>query len=264
MHHHFCDEKSIGTSNETIEVCLKGCVTMRKKSEYKDGLLSGLPIGIGYFPVSFTFGIMAVNGGMKPFFAIIMSLTNLTSAGQFAGTNLIFSGASYLTIAAAMFVINIRYMLMSVSLSQKLAPKTGLLSRLIFGFGITDEAFAVASVRLEPLTTRYMLGLMTLPIVGWTLGTAAGALLSGILPPALQSAMGVALYAMFIAIIIPPAKKEKPILFGILIAVAVSCALNYIPIFGSISSSLKPLISAIIAALIMAVSAPIEVKEETI
>lgn len=234
---------------------------MRKRSEYIQGILAGLPIGIGYFPVSFTFGIMAVNGGMKPLFAIIMSLTNLTSAGQFAGTKLIFSGASYLTIILAMFVINIRYMLMSVSLSQKLHPSTSTISRLILGFGITDEAFAVASVRLEPLTDRFMFGLMTLPIVGWTLGTSAGALLSDLLPTSVQSAMGIALYSMFIAIIIPPAKRERPILAAILFAVVISCVLEYVPIFKIITPSLKPLISAILAAFIISFIAPVKFEE---
>ena len=235
---------------------------MRKRSEYLEGLSAGLPIGIGYFPVSFTFGIMAVNGGMKPLFAVLMSLTNLTSAGQFAGTNLIFSGASYLTIVLAMLVINIRYMLMSVSLSQRIKEGTPFISRLIFGFGITDEAYAIACIRTEPLTDKFMFGLMTLPIIGWTLGTAAGAFLSNLLPSMLQSAMGIALYAMFIAIIIPPAKKERPILFSIIIAVALSCILHYVPYFSFLASSLKPLISAVLAAVVLAIIKPVEVKEE--
>jgi predicted branched-subunit amino acid permease len=144
-----------------------------------------------------------------------MSLTNLTSAGQFAGTNLIFSGASYLTIVLAMLVINIRYMLMSVSLSQRIKEGTPFISRFVLGFGITDEAYAIACIRTEPLTDKFMFGLMTLPIIGWTLGTAAGAFMSNLLPSILQSAMGIALYAMFIAIIIPPAKSPSEVTFTV-------------------------------------------------
>lgn len=233
----------------------------RAKSEFLDGLLSGLPIGLGYFPVSFTFGIMAVDGGLSPLLSVLMSFTNLTSAGQFAGTKLIFSVSSLLTIAFATVVINLRYMLMSVSLSQKLATDVGLFKRLIFGFGITDEVFAIAVVRKEPLTFKFMFGIMLLPIVGWTLGTAAGAYLTDLLPDSLQAAMGIALYAMFIAIIIPPAKREKPLLSAILISVGLSLILNYIPVFKIISSSIKPLICAILAALIMALVCPKERQE---
>lgn len=234
----------------------------KAKSPFLDGVLSGLPIGLGYFPVSFTFGIMAVQGGMSPLLTILMSLTNLTSAGQFAGTKLIFSTASLITIAFATVVINLRYMLMSISISQKLDPNISFFKRLIFGFGITDEVFAIAIVRKEPLTFRFMTGLMILPIVGWTLGTTAGAYLTDLLPQSLQAAMGIALYAMFVAIIIPPAKQERSLLAAILLSVGLSSLLNYIPIFEFISSSVKPLISAILAAVTMALIHPIERQEQ--
>ena len=233
----------------------------RAKNDFLDGLISGLPIGLGYFPVSFTFGIMAVEGGLSPILSILMSLPNLTSAGQFAGTKLIFSVSSLIAIAFATVIINLRYMLMSVSLSQKLATNVGFFKRLVFGFGITDEVFAIAVIRREPLTFKFMTGIMLLPIVGWTFGTAAGAYLSDLLPTSLQAAMGIGLYAMFIAIIIPPSKKHKPILAAVLISVAFSCALYFIPLFDFISSSLKPLICAVIAALIMAIAVPYERQE---
>lgn len=233
----------------------------KSKSDFSEGLVSGLPIGLGYFPVSFTFGIMAVEGGINPLLAVLMSFTNLTSAGQFAGTKLIISASSLLAIAFATIVINLRYMLMSVSISQKLASDVGIFKRLIFGFGITDEVFAVAIVRKDPLTFKFMAGIMLLPIIGWTLGTAAGAYLSNLLPQSMQAAMGIALYAMFIAIIIPPAKREKPILCAIIISVLFSCVLTFLPVFDFISGSLKPLICAILAALIMAAAAPRERQE---
>lgn len=233
----------------------------KAKSPFLDGVLSGLPIGLGYFPVSFTFGIMAFSGGMSPLLTILMSLTNLTSAGQFAGTKLVFSSASLLTIALATIVINLRYMLMSISISQKLDQNVGFFKRLIFGFGITDEVFAIAVIRGEPLTFRFMTGLMILPIAGWTLGTAAGAYLTDLLPQSLQAAMGIALYAMFVAIIIPPAKQEKSLFAAILLSVGLSCLLNYLPVFRFISSSIKPLICAIVAAVTMALIHPIERQE---
>ncbi len=221
-----------------------------------------MPIGIGYFPVSFTFGIMAVEGGLNPLISILMSLTNLTSAGQFAGTKLIFSAASYIAIIFATVIINLRYMLMSVSISQKLDPHVSVFKRMLFGFGITDETFAVASTRTEPLTDSFMFGLITLPIIGWTLGTAAGAFLSDLLPSNLQAAMGVALYAMFIAIIIPPAKKQKSVLLAICLSIALSCVLTYIPFFNGLTNSLKPLIAACVSAVILALVAPRKEEQE--
>ena len=234
----------------------------KAESEFLDGLLSGLPIGLGYFPVSFTFGIMAVQGGLSPLLSVLMSLTNLTSAGQFAGTKLIISVSSLLAIAFATIVINLRYMLMSISISQKLSPDVGFFKRLIFGFGITDEVFAIAIIRKEPLTFKFMSGLMMLPIIGWTMGTAAGAYLTNLLPQSLQSAMGIALYAMFIAIIIPPAKQEKPLLLAVTFSIALSCTLTFVPVFSFIGNSLKPLICAIIAAVAMAIIHPIERQEQ--
>ena len=129
------------------------------RREFKKGIKSGLPIGIGYIPVSFTFGFLAVSGGLPIWVAVVISLTNLTSAGQFAGTNLIFAGAGYLEVALTTFVINIRYMLMSLSLSQKLERKTGTLARLALAFGITDETFVVGSLKPGTLTAPFMLGL---------------------------------------------------------------------------------------------------------
>ena len=145
---------------------------MNWKQEYKEGLSGGLAIGLGYLPVSFTYGFMAVSGGLPVWVAVLISLTNLTSAGQFAGTNLIFAGAGYLELTLTVLVINLRYMLMSLSLSQRLEKGMSTVKRLLFSFGITDETFVVASVRKGDLTFPYLMGLITLPIVGWTTGTA--------------------------------------------------------------------------------------------
>ena len=221
---------------------------MNNRDEYKDGFKKGIPIGLGYLPVSFTFGVMAVAGGIPVSLAIFTSISNLTSAGQFAGAKLIFAGAGYFEIALTTFVINIRYMLMSLALSQKLDTDVGILKRLMIGYGVTDEVFAIASIEKKKLTAPYMYGLITAPVVGWTLGTALGALISGLLVDSVANAMGIALYAMFIAIIIPPAKKSKPIVFTILFAVAIMVALDTIPLFGAISEGFRVIIATLLAA----------------
>ncbi|GAE87165.1 AzlC family ABC transporter permease [Acetivibrio straminisolvens] len=231
-----------------------------KMNDFVYGFRKGIPILLGYIPVAFTFGLMAVSGGLPPLMAVFISLSNLTSAGQFAGTNLIIQSAGYLEIALTTFVINIRYMLMSLSLSQKIDPKITLCQRLIFGFGITDETFSVASMEKGRLSYFYMLGLIAGPIFGWSFGTALGAFTSSALPESLSNAMGIALFAMFIAIIVPPAKKSKPVLMIVLISVAINLALKYIPIFSFISSGFGIIISTILGAGIGAAIWP--VKEE--
>lgn len=215
---------------------------------YIDGLKKGLTIGLGYIPVSFTFGFMAVSGGMPAWIAVFISMSNLTSSGQFAGTQLIFAGASYLEIAITTLIINIRYSLMSLSLSQKLVPKTSVLHRLLFSFGITDEIFAVASMEKEQIDHVFMYGLITLPFIGWTAGTVLGAFSTGILPDSLKGAMGIALYAMFIALIIPPSKHSRPVLIIVLISIAITCIIKYLPILSFISSGFRIIIASVLAA----------------
>lgn len=217
-------------------------------NDFNHGLRKGFPIALGYFPVSFTFGLMAVNGGLPVWLAVLISLTNLTSAGQFAGTNLIISGAGYMEITLTTFVINIRYMLMSLSLSQKLQSGIPVWQRLIWGFGITDETFSVASMEPGKLSTPYMMGLITTPIAGWTLGTLTGALVCSALPEVLGNAMGIALYAMFIAIIVPPATASNSVLSIVLLSVLITCILKYVPIFGFISDGFRVIISTILGA----------------
>ena len=171
---------------------------------FQQGLKDGLPICLGYISVAFTFGMMATEGGLAPWSSLLISMTNLTSAGQFAGTALILSGGTLLEIAVTTFVINIRYMLMSLSLSQKLDPDMKMAERLILSFGVTDEVFAVAIRQRKELTARYLAGLILTPYAGWALGTVLGATATGVLPLSVRSALGIAIYGMFIAIIIPP------------------------------------------------------------
>lgn len=236
--------------------------TMNNKNEFRHGLIKGFPIALGYIPVSFTFGLMAVNGGLPVWMAIFISLSNLTSAGQFAGTQLILAGSGYLEITLTTFIINIRYMLMSLSLSQKINPKITFLQRLIFGFGITDETFFVASLENGKLSNSYMLGLITTPIAGWTLGTALGAMISSSLPETLGNAMGIALYSMFIAIIIPPSKKSKSIFSIVIMSVFFTCIMKYISLFSFISRGFRVIISTITAASLGAFLWPVEEQQQ--
>lgn len=228
------------------------------QKEFAYGLKRGLPIALGYVPVSFTFGLMAVSGGIPAWMAVFISLSNLTSAGQFAGTNLIINGAGFPEITLMTFIINIRYLLMSLSLTQRLDRKMNLPKRLLISYGVTDEIFSVASMEQGVLTFPYLAGLITGPVFGWTSGTALGAVISSALPESLSNAMGIALYGMFIAIILPAAKKSKQVTIIIAISVAVVCILRYVPAFRFISSGFRTIIATIIGAGIGALLYPVE------
>ena len=225
-------------------------------SDFSKGFKAGVPIALGYFPVSFTFGLIAVNGGIPVWLAIFISFSNLTSAGQFAGTNLIIANAPIIEIALTTFVINIRYMLMSLSLSQKIKSNMTLLYRSIIAFGITDETFALASLEKNELTFSYMIGLISGPFAGWVLGTAAGAVTCSVLPEQIQSAMGIALYAMFIALVVPPSKKSKAPLIVTIIGIFISSILKWLPYINQISSGFRIIIATIVASAIGALLFP--------
>lgn len=143
------------------------------------GFHDGVPIGLGYLSVSVTFGMMAVTGGLPVWAAVAISMTNVTSAGQFAGLSLIFGGGTLFETALTQFVINLRYALMSLSLSQKLERRVGLIDRMLFSFMMTDEVFAVASGQKGEVGKRYLFGVMIAPYCGWALGTLCGAVASG-------------------------------------------------------------------------------------
>ena len=208
---------------------------MSKATQFLKGARLGMPIALGYIPVSFSFGMLAVQNGIPAWAAIVISMTNLTSAGQFAGMNIISAAGGMWEMTITTFVINLRYMLMSLSLSQKIG-KMSLAKRLITAFGITDEVFAVAS----------MLGLIAIPYIGWTLGTVLGAFINNLLPTSLADAMGITLYAMFIAIIIPASRRDKNVLFVLIAAVILSCVLYFALPF--ISSGWAVIITAVLAS----------------
>lgn len=217
---------------------------------YFYGVKKGLPIGLGYLAVSMAFGVMCVNGGISPLMATIISFTNLTSAGQFAAVQLIFQVASFIEIFLTVLLINLRYALMSLSLTQKIDPSMTKLQRLICSFGITDEIFAVAITEDKKVNTSYLLGLTTLPLLGWTLGTLLGAVGATFMSERFLNAMNIALYAMFIAIVVPDAKKNKNVFFVCLMAIALSLFFEFVPGVKEIGLGFKIIISTIISCVI--------------
>ena len=225
--------------------------------EFKTGVQDSVPIAAGYIGVSFSFGIAAAKFGISPIDACIMSLTNMTSAGQFAAITLIYSGTTYFELILTQFIINLRYALMSLSLSQKLAPHTGTLSRLLIAYANTDEIFAVAVSRDRPVTGSYMAGLEIPPIIGWSVGALLGAIADSILPLSVRSALGISLYAMFVAIVLPPVKKHHAIGVVSLFAIALRCSIAYIPVFKGLSSGFSIIFCTIVGSTFGAVFFPI-------
>ena len=232
-----------------------------KNTDINKGFKDGLPIGLGYFSVSFAFGLSTVIAGFAIWQALLISMTNLTSAGQLAGVTLMSALASFAEIALAQLVINIRYSLMSISLSQKADDSFTVFDRFFLSAFITDEIFAVAS-SYPSISCKYMRSLAILPYVGWVSGTLAGAALGQILPFDLVSSLGIAIYGMFIAIIIPPAKKSKAVLGVVLTAAALSCTIKYTPISNYISEGFSIIICAVAAAALFAVMCPVKDKED--
>lgn len=231
-----------------------------KKKAFLCGLGAGIPIALGYFAVSFTFGMEAVRAGMDIGYAVLISLLNLTSAGQFAGLDIIAGGGSLIEMAATQLVINLRYSLMSFSLSQKIEKRAPHAHRFLVAFGVTDEIFGVSAAQQGEVSPYFHYGAMCLAIPGWTLGTLVGAVCGHILPAFLMSALGIAVYGMFLAIIIPPAKKSRSILFAVLVGMAVSCLFTYVPVIDQISSGFAIIIATVVGAGAAAMLFPL--KEE--
>lgn len=229
---------------------------------YKTGLRDGLPIGLGYLSVSFGFAIWAVKQGLPGWFLILLSGTNLTSAGQVAGVTIITAAGMLTEMALTELVINLRYALMSITLTQKLDSGFSVWKRLIASFFVTDEIFAVASTRERLVSFPYMIGLGTLPWIGWTLGTALGVFAGSLLPPAFSAALGIAIYGMFTAILVPGAMGDKGVVMAICISVIAGLILRYIPLFSFLSEGFIIIISALIGAIITAAVRPIPEKEE--
>lgn len=233
-----------------------------KKQEFLEGVRDGLPICLGYFSVSMAFGMTAVLSGIPLWAAVMISLTNLTSAGQFAGMNLIVAGSAFMEIALTTLIINVRYFLMSISVSQKVAQEMSMKERIAVAFGITDEIFAVSVQRKHELTTAYMAGLILISLLGWTGGTFVGGAATSFMPPILSNAMGIALYGMFIAIIVPPAKEHRNMLFAVVLSISASVACQYLPILKNLSSGWRIILVTLVVCTVAAWLFPIEEGED--
>lgn len=215
---------------------------------YRRGLRDGIPIGLGYLAVSFTLGIAARSDGLTAVQATVMSLLNLTSAGQFAGLTVIAAGASYLEMAASQLIINLRYLLMSCALSQKIAPETPMWQRLALGYTITDEIFGISVGAADRLNPFYSFGAVTVAAPGWALGTCLGVILGNVLPARIVSALSVALYAMFLAVILPPARRSRVLAGVVVLSMAASLLFSRLPILSAVSSGMKIIVLTVLIA----------------
>lgn len=234
----------------------------RSTSCYRAGVRDGMPIGLGYFAVAFTLGIAAKNAGFSPFQAMMESLLNNASAGEYAVFSLVAAGASYWEVAVMTLVANARYLLMSCSLSQKLAPDTSLGHRMLLAFDVTDEIFGISIAVPGRLDPRYTYGAMSVAIPGWALGTFLGVVVGNALPPRLVSALSVGLYGMFLAIIVPPAKKDRVVLVLVAVSFILSFAAGRLPLLAGISAGTRTIILTVVIALAAAVLFPVRDGEE--
>lgn len=232
-----------------------------KLKEFFAGMKAGMPVCVGYFSVSFGFGAMAIAQGLTIWQAILISASNLTSAGQFAGLTVIAAGAAMLEMLLTQLVINSRYALMSLALGQRLSPKVGTGKRLLAAFFNTDEVFALGMSRGKSLTAGFFVGAGVVAALGWTSGTAMGAIAGSLLPESIRMALGVMLYGMFVAIVVPQAKEEKPILISVIFALIFSCLLEWMPWLNQISSGLAIVICTVLAASVCAVLFPVKDEE---
>lgn len=230
-------------------------------SAWKNGFRDGVPIFLGYIAVSFTFGIVAKDAGLTAFQAVLMSATNLTSAGQFAALGIIGASSSYIEMALTQFIINLRYALMSCALSQKLEAGTPFFHRFFMALGITDEISGISVCKEGKLSPYYTYGATCIAAPGWVLGTFLGTVSGSILPPRMLSALGVALYGMFLAVIIPPAKGNKVLTVLILVSMVLSLLFTKLPLLSGISSGFKIILLTILIAGAAAVFFP--VKEDS-
>lgn len=228
------------------------------RQAFLGGMRDGFPIATGYFAVSFALGIAAKDAGFSAVQAMIVSATNLASAGQYAGFTMVKEGATYLTMALMIFVANARYLLMSSALSQKFSSDTPFFHRFFVGYSVTDEIFGICIAVPGKLNPRYAYGAMLLTIPGWSLGTFLGVMMGNILPGNVVNALSVALYGMFIAIIVPPSRKDKIILCLVIISMLASGICDIAPLVRTIPSGVRIMILTVIIASVAAILFPVK------
>lgn len=227
---------------------------------WKKGVIAAAPLSLGYVAVAFTFGIAAQNV-LNPFQASLMSLTSLSSTGQFAALGLIMVSAPVWELALAQFIINARYALMSCAISQKLDSNVPSRHRLIIAMGITDEVFGIVSEIPGKLNVNYLFGMVSVTVPSWVLGTLFGSMAHGFLPQVVVTSLGVAFYGMFISVIIPPTKKSKILMGLVCISMVSSCLFDITPIIKSISPGIKIVVLTVAITSIAAYLFPIKNEE---
>ena len=232
-----------------------------KLKHFRAGIKAGMPVCVGYFSVSFGFGAMAVAQGLSIWHAILISVTNLTSAGQFAGLTVIAAGAAIIEMILTQLVINSRYALMSLALGPRFGPQVGIGKRLLAAFFNTDEVFALGMAQGNDLTPAFFLGAGIISAIGWTAGTAMGAVAGSLLPLSVRMALGVMLYGMFVAIVIPPARKEKPVLYTMIAALVLSSLFAWMPVLKEVSAGISIVLCTVGAAALCAWLFPIADEE---
>ena len=223
---------------------------------FKDGMKDGIPIGLGYLAVSFSLGIMAKKAGLTPFQGLLASFLCNASAGEYAGFSIIAASATYIEMALAIFIANARYLLMSCAMSQRFSPNTSIIHRLTMAFDITDEVFAISIARPGFLNPYYTYGAMTTTMPLWAIGTALGVMAGNMLPIRLVSAFSVALYGMFLAVIIPPARKDKIIAGLIVVCFTLSFLSCYIPFVKEMSDGTKTIVLTVLISTVAAIIFP--------
>ena len=225
---------------------------------FRRGIRDGMPIALGYFAVAFTLGIAARNAGFSAVQAMVESLTNNASAGEYAVFSLVAAGAGYMEVAVMTLVANARYLLMSCALSQKLAPETPLRHRMLVAFDVTDEIFGISIAYPGQLNPWYTYGAIAVAIPGWGLGTFFGVAVGNVLPPQLVSALSVGLYGMFLAIIVPPARKSRVVLALVLLSFAASFLVSRWTLLAGISSGIKTILLTVVISLAAAILFPVK------
>ncbi len=234
---------------------------MDHRKNFMQGMRDGIPIALGYFAVAFTLGIACRNVGMSALQASVMSASNLTSAGEFAALGIMAASGSQWEMALSQLVINLRYMLMSCALSQKLPQGTSWTHRLLVGYGVTDEIFGISAAVPGSLDPFYTYGAVCIAAPGWTLGTCLGVVLGNVLPARLVTALSVALYGMFIAIIVPPARRNVVLAVLVPLSMAASLAFAKLPLLSDISGGMRVIILTVVIAGAAALLFPVRQEE---
>ncbi len=232
-----------------------------EENTFLKGIVDGIPICLGYFSVAFAFGIFTISNGLTSLEALLISMTNVTSAGQLSAVPIIVSGGTLFELAASQLIINLRYALMSITLSQKLDSSVSLPSRFLIAFVNTDEVFAVAASKSK-VGRSYMFGLILTPYIGWSIGTIVGAVAGNILPAILITALGIAIYGMFIAIVVPAAKENRHTLFCVIIAIIFSCLFRFLPLLSHVQAGFVIIICSVAASALAALLFPVKAEEK--